>query len=113
MASVLWDAEGNIIVEYLKKGPTIMDSYYADQKRRLRQVIKEKKRCKLRVRVLFHQNNAPAHKPPLRWLQFKKRDSNCLKTHLIRQTWHPVTYTFFFGPRNTSEAKKNTIIARW
>ncbi|KAJ8714438.1 hypothetical protein PYW07_002663 [Mythimna separata] len=27
MASVLWDAEGIIIVEYLEKGATIMDSY--------------------------------------------------------------------------------------
>ncbi|KAJ8711344.1 hypothetical protein PYW07_008586 [Mythimna separata] len=113
MASVLWDAEGIIIVEYLEKGATIMDSYYADQIRRLRQVIQEKKRRKLRVRVLFHQNNAPAHKPQLRWLPFKKRDSNCLKTHPIPQTWHPVTCTSFFGPRNTSEAKKMTIITRW
>ncbi|KAJ8731685.1 hypothetical protein PYW07_004849 [Mythimna separata] len=52
MASVFWDAEGIIIVKYLKKGATIMDSYYADQKRRLRQVIKEKKRRKLRVSVV-------------------------------------------------------------
>lgn len=62
MASVFWDAEGIIMVEYLEKGATITGSYYADQIRRLREAIKEKRRGKLRVGVLFHQDNAPAHK---------------------------------------------------
>nr|XP_032528131.1 uncharacterized protein LOC116778294 [Danaus plexippus plexippus] len=62
MASVFWDAEGIIMVEYLEKGATITGSYYADQIRRLREAIKSKRRGKLRARVLFHQDNAPAHK---------------------------------------------------
>lgn len=62
MASVFWDAQGIIMVEYLEKGATITGSYYADQIRRLREAIKEKRRGKLRAGVLFHQDNAPAHK---------------------------------------------------
>lgn len=62
MASVFWDAKGIIMVEYLEKGATITGSYYADQIRRLRKAIKEKRRGKLRAGVLFHQDNAPAHK---------------------------------------------------
>lgn len=62
MASVFWDAEGIIMVEYLEKGATITGSYYAGQIRRLREAIKEKRRGKLRAGVLFHQDNAPAHK---------------------------------------------------
>lgn len=62
MASVFWDAKGIIMVEYLEKGATISGSYYADQIRRLREAIKEKRRGKLRAGVLFHQDNAPAHK---------------------------------------------------
>ncbi|XP_045453244.1 histone-lysine N-methyltransferase SETMAR-like [Melitaea cinxia] len=62
MVSVFWDAQGIIMVEYLEKGATITGSYYADQIRRLREAIKEKRRGKLRAGVLFHQDNAPAHK---------------------------------------------------
>ncbi|XP_045451016.1 histone-lysine N-methyltransferase SETMAR-like [Melitaea cinxia] len=63
MASVFWDAQGIIMVEYLEKGATITSSYYADQIRdQLREAIKEKRRGKLRTGVLFHQDNAPAHK---------------------------------------------------
>ncbi|CAF4944357.1 unnamed protein product [Pieris macdunnoughi] len=62
MASVFWDAEGIIMVEYLEKGATITGSYYADQIRRLREAIKQKRRGKLRAGVLFHQDNAPSHK---------------------------------------------------
>lgn len=50
------------MVEYLEKGATITGSYYADQIRRFREAIKEKRRGKLRAGVLFHQDNAPAHK---------------------------------------------------
>lgn len=62
MASVFWDAEGVIMIEYLEKGTTITGSYYADQIRRLREAIKEKRRGKLRAGILFHQDNAPPHK---------------------------------------------------
>ncbi|XP_077156041.1 histone-lysine N-methyltransferase SETMAR-like [Ranitomeya variabilis] len=62
MASVFWDAEGIIMVDYLEKGATITGSYYAEQIRRLREAIKEKRRGKLQAGVLFHQDNAPSHK---------------------------------------------------
>ncbi|XP_063384365.1 uncharacterized protein LOC134670469 [Cydia fagiglandana] len=62
MASVFWDAEGVIMIEYLEKGTTIKGSYYADQIRRLREAIKEKRRGKHRAGILFHQDNAPPHK---------------------------------------------------
>ena len=50
------------MVEYLEEGTTITGSYYAAQIRRLREAIKEKKSGKLWAGVLFHQDNAPAHK---------------------------------------------------
>lgn len=62
MASVFWDAEGVIMIDYLQKGATITGSYYAEQIQRLREAIKEKRRGKLSAVVLFHQDNAPPHK---------------------------------------------------
>jgi len=46
MASVLWDIEGILMTDYLERGKTITDVYYAELIRKLRAVIKEKRRGK-------------------------------------------------------------------
>ena len=50
------------MVDYLQKGATITGLYYADLIHKLRDAIKEKRRGKLRRKVLLHQDNAPSHK---------------------------------------------------
>lgn len=62
MASVFWDSEGILMVDYLKKGHTITGTYYASLLDNLRVEIKKKRRGKLTKGVIFHQDNAPAHK---------------------------------------------------
>ena len=61
MASVFWDREGVIMVDYLEKGSTNNGKYYADELPRLREEIKKKRRGKLRNGVYLLQDNAPAH----------------------------------------------------
>lgn len=61
MASVFWDSEGVLMIDYLERGKTVTGIYYAELIRKLRAVIKEKRRGKLRQGVLLHQDNAPAH----------------------------------------------------
>lgn len=61
MASVFWDSEGVLMIDYLERGKTVTGNYYAELIRKLRTVIKEKRRGKLRQGVLLHQDNAPAH----------------------------------------------------
>lgn len=62
MASVFWDSEGIIFIDYLPKGQTITGPYYANLIPKVREAIKEKRRGKLSSGVLFHQDNAPAHR---------------------------------------------------
>lgn len=62
MASVFWDAEGILFIDYLPKGKTITGAYYTDLIPKVRQAIKEKRRGKLSAGVLFHHDNAPAHR---------------------------------------------------
>ena len=50
------------MVDYLQRGATITGLYYADLIHKLRDAIKEKRRGKLRRKVLLHQDNAPSHK---------------------------------------------------
>ena len=61
MASVFWDSEGVLMIDYLEQRKTVTGIYYAELIRKIRAVIKEKRRGKLRQGVLLHQDNAPAH----------------------------------------------------
>ena len=62
MASVFWDADGILLIDYLKKGQTINGTYCASLLMQIREKIKMKRGGKLTKGVLFHQDNAPVHK---------------------------------------------------
>jgi len=61
MASVFWDSQGVIMVDYLEQGKTITGDYYASLLVKLRDAIKDKRRGKLRNGALLLQDNAPSH----------------------------------------------------
>ena len=62
MASVFWDADGILLIDYLQKGQMINGTYryYASLLMQLREKIKRHR--KLTKSVLFHKDNAPVHK---------------------------------------------------
>ena len=62
MASVFWDTDGILHIDYLQKGQTINGTYYASLLTQLWEKIIIKGRGKLTKGVLFHQDNAPVHK---------------------------------------------------
>lgn len=62
MASVFWDAEGILLIDYLPNKTTVTGVYYADLLKKLRDIILEKRRGLVSRGVLFLQDNAPAHK---------------------------------------------------
>jgi len=61
MATVCWDSEGIVLIDYLEHGRTITGTYYADLIRKCWAALKEKRQGKLWRGLLFHQDNAPAH----------------------------------------------------
>ena len=60
MATIFWDANGFIFIEYLEKGRTINGEYYASLLAQLGNEIK-KNRPHLVKKVLFHQDNGHMH----------------------------------------------------
>ena len=60
MASIFWDSQGIIIVDYFEEGPMINGAYYAEL-RWLCQDIVKKRRGKVTWGVLLLQDNATAH----------------------------------------------------
>lgn len=61
MATVFWDAEGVLYIDYLQRGTTITGQYYANLIAKVREAIKQKRRGKLSRGVIFHHDNAPVH----------------------------------------------------
>jgi histone-lysine N-methyltransferase SETMAR len=65
MASMFWDAEGILFIDYLEKGKTINREYYSNLLTRLDEKIHEKRPGLQKKEIIFHQDNAPTHKSVL------------------------------------------------
>jgi transposase len=62
MASVFWDVQGILFIDYLEKGKRINSEYYMALLVRLKEEITKKRPHMKKKKVLFHQDNAPCHK---------------------------------------------------
>ena len=62
MASVFWDAEGILFIDYLEKGKIITREYYSNLLTRLDGTYSWEKTRFAKEKIIFHQDNAPAHK---------------------------------------------------
>ncbi|GFT35473.1 mariner Mos1 transposase [Trichonephila clavipes] len=62
MVSVFWGAHGIIFLDYLEKGKTINDKYYANLLQHLSEEIKQKRLHMAKKKALFCQDNAIAPK---------------------------------------------------
>jgi len=61
MATVFWDSQGIILIDYMEKGKTITGAYYSSILDRLKTELQEKRPRLAHKKVLFHHDNAPAH----------------------------------------------------
>lgn len=62
MASVFWDSKGILLLDYLEKGKTITSAYYVSLLNQLNDKIREKRSGLKKKKIIFLQDNAPAHK---------------------------------------------------
>ena len=61
VANIFWDSKGIFFNDYLEKGRTINDVYYAGLLQRLSDDVKKILPRLAKKRILFHHDNAPAH----------------------------------------------------
>ncbi|GBP54872.1 Histone-lysine N-methyltransferase SETMAR [Eumeta japonica] len=61
MATIFWDSEGVLLIDYLPKGTTMNGQYYANLLAQEREAVVQKRRGKLSRGVLFLQDNASVH----------------------------------------------------
>ena len=61
MATVFWDSEGVVLVDFLEGKKTVTGAYYVEVLRKLRAKLAEKRPGKLHCGILLHHDNAPGH----------------------------------------------------
>ncbi|XP_046407890.1 histone-lysine N-methyltransferase SETMAR-like [Ischnura elegans] len=61
MATVFWDQQGVLLVEFMEPGTTITAAVYCETLRRLRRAIQNKRRGKLTAGVVLIHDNARPH----------------------------------------------------
>ncbi|GBP83936.1 Putative uncharacterized protein FLJ37770 [Eumeta japonica] len=61
MATIFWDSEGVLLIDYLPKRTTMNGQYYANLLAQAREAVVQKRRGKLSRGVLFLQDNASVH----------------------------------------------------
>ena len=87
LASIFWDQDDILPIDYLPKGQSINAEYYSSLLVQLKDILKEKRRGKVTKGVLFLHDNAPAHRhlqPRRNWPTWV---SNVLITHRILRIW--------------------------
>jgi len=61
LASIFWDQDGILLIDYLPKGQTT-NAYYSSLLLQLKNILKENHRGKVTKVILFLHDNAPAHR---------------------------------------------------
>jgi len=61
LASIFWDQDSILIIDYFPKGQTINAEYYSSLLVQLKDILKEKCCRKVTKGVLFLHDNAPSH----------------------------------------------------
>jgi len=93
LASIFWDQDGVLLIDYLPKGQTINAEYYSYLLVQLKDILKEKRRGKVAKGALFLHDHVPAHRELATIRNWPTWASSVLITHHIPRTWPRRTTT--------------------
>jgi len=95
MAWVFWDAEGILFIDYLEKCKTVTGEYYSNLLTILDQKIREKRPGMQKKKIIFHQDNAPAHKSVLAMGKLRDLHYELLEHLLFSPDLAPSDFSLF------------------
>jgi len=93
LASIFWDQDGILLINYFPKGQTINAEYYSSLLVQLKNTLKEKRCVKVTKGVLFLHDNAMAHRSFATRKKVAYWASNVLITQPIHRLWPRRTTT--------------------
>jgi histone-lysine N-methyltransferase SETMAR len=93
LASIFWDQDGILLIDYLPKDQTFNAEYYSFLLVQLKDILKEKHSRKITKGLLFLQNNIPAHlafanQKKLAYLGFQFLDHEPYSSDLATSDYH-------------------------
>jgi len=97
LASIFWDQDGILLIDYLPKGQTINAQYYLSLVVQLKDILKEKRRRKFTKVVLFLHDNVPAHRALATQKKLAYRGFHCLDHPPYSPDLAPSDYLLFPG----------------
>jgi len=93
LASIFWDQDGILLIDYLPKGQTINAVYYSSLLVQLKDILKEKCCGKVTEAVLFLHDNAPAHRALATQKKLAYLGFQCIDHPSILWIWPRLTTT--------------------
>ena len=87
LASIFWDQDRILLIDYFSKGQNINAEYYSSLLRQLKDILKEKRHGKFTKRVLFLLDNAPVHRALATQNQLAYLGFQCLDHPTVIHIW--------------------------
>jgi len=98
LASIFWDQDGILLIDYLPKGRNINTEYYSSLLVQLNYMLQEKRLGKLTKLVLFLHDNGPAHRALATQKKLAYLGFHCLDHPPYSPDLAPSDYHLFPGP---------------
>jgi len=106
LASIFFDQDSILLIDYLPNGQTINDEYYSSLLVQLKDILKEKSRGKFTKEVLFLHDNAPAHRALAVQKKLAYMGFLCLDNALYSPDLAPSDYHLFPGLKKQLKGRK-------
>ena len=103
LASMFWDQDGILLIDYLPKGQTINAEYYSSQLVQLKDTLKKKSRGKVTKGVLFLHDSASAHRALVTQKKLAYLGLQCLDHPPYSPDLAPLDYSLFPELKKTIE----------
>ena len=100
LASIFWDQDGILLIEYLPKDQTNNAEYYSSLLVQRKDILKEKLRGKFAKVVLFLHGNAPPHRALATQKKLAYLEFQCLAHPPYSTDLAPLQYHLFPGLKN-------------
>jgi len=99
LASIFWDQDSILLIDYLPKGQTINAEYYLSLLVQLKDILKEKRLGKVTNGVLFLHDNAPAYQALATQKKLAYLDFHCFDHPPYSLDLAPSDYHLFPGQK--------------
>ena len=108
LASIFWDQDGILLIDYLPKGQTINAEYYLPLLVQLKDILKEKFRGNFTKFFLFLHDKAPAHRALATQKKLAYLGFQCLDHPPYSQELAPSDYHLFPGLKKQLKSRQFT-----